>query len=475
MSSFRIRGRVFLGAVATVVAMSSCTDTSEVPTAAGDSPGLQYAKGGSTAGPTVSLATPAYGERGETGKPVTISGSGFSVGASVTWERNGAVDPSITVHSAVVVSSTRIDATISIASEAELSFYDIGVTNLDRKKGVGTEMFEVTTAISIGTLGGNTQANAANDNLSGARVVGYSFISNSQRAFYWPGTNGQMADLGAGQATGISQDGLTIAGISGGYAVVWSFAGGAWTRTTLPVSAGIIGSRAEFLVSAPTGAAIIIAGAEQVKAAKGNGTVHRPRLWKYDGARWVLDSLDLPPGTNGEPNSRAIAANSSGQAVGTGGFWDVDGRWTKLPGPAGDGARALSEDGTLIAGFTDAPSSVGSGSGTIAAYWTRANNGDGTFGPWTGPFSLPGSCARAIGLDINKRIVGHRCPNSANRYVSAVWVPPYDAASMITLRGFGNRSDAGTVWATSPGGSLLAGLAPSGTISIGAIWDGGLF
>lgn len=128
------------------VAFTACSTLTD-PAASDVSPGsATFAKPGSETTPIVSSTSPSYGEQGETNKPVVISGSGFAQGAIVAWERNGVVDPRITVHSATVKSSSRIDAIISIAPDADASLYDVSVTNVyanSRKKGIGTELFEV--------------------------------------------------------------------------------------------------------------------------------------------------------------------------------------------------------------------------------------------------------------------------------------------------------------------------------------------
>ncbi|HVF39089.1 MAG TPA: hypothetical protein VM939_04250 [Gemmatimonadaceae bacterium] len=203
-------------AFAIAVFVLACTQVADSPAGPDARDAIAMARSASSTGITVSATTPSYGQRGETGKPVTITGSGFSPGALVTWERNGVVDPNIVVQSATVVSSTQINAVISISETADLSLYDVGVMNLDRKKGVGTEQFEVTTATSIGTFGGNTEVSGTNDQVSGPRAVGWSVAGGVQNAFYWPGPDGKMASLGAGVADAISADGVTIAGLSAG-------------------------------------------------------------------------------------------------------------------------------------------------------------------------------------------------------------------------------------------------------------------
>lgn len=450
----------------------ACDGTNEL--SSGPQPGEpDFAR--AAAGPVVSATTPSYGMRGETNKTVTVTGSGFSAGATVAWERSGVADPKITVHSATVVSSSRIDAVITIASDAELALYDVSVTNSDRKKGVGTEAFEITTAQSIGTLGSSAVAYGANDNTTGARVVGYSSTSSGMRAFYWPKVDGTMGDLGPGEAQDIDQNGNTIAGSSGGWAVIWTLSGSTWTMSQLPIATGGIGSGAAALVSDALGDAVIIGGSESVPAVKGHGKYGRPRLWRKINGVWTVTVL--PTGsTSSAATSGVSGVNAAGQAVGSlrvnagasqAMFWDVDGSYTILPGPAGSAASGgINAAGTVVAGMVDNANAV---------YWTAVVNGDGTR-TWSGPFTLPGSCARAVGIDDNGVIVGNRCLVGNTRYVSAIWAPPYDAASMTTLTGLGIKTDAGAAWAISPNGTLLAGTAStSGSNNVAVIWTGGAF
>jgi hypothetical protein len=94
---------------------------------------------------TVSLAEPDSGAQGAVNLVVKIHGSGFSRDAVADWERNGAPDAKITVSSTRFVSASEVDATISIAADAELATYDVAVTS-GGKKGIGTELFAVTLA-----------------------------------------------------------------------------------------------------------------------------------------------------------------------------------------------------------------------------------------------------------------------------------------------------------------------------------------
>lgn len=454
-----VRSAVVLWLLASVAA---CHNRADNPTAPDTSERVVHARSAPTAEVTVSSTNPSHGKRGETGKPVTITGSGFEAGATITWERNGIIDPNIMVESSIVRSSTQIDAVISISQEADLSLYDVGVENLSRKKGIGTEMFEVTTATSIGSFGGGAEVAATNDQSTGVRAVGYAFDSGVQYAFFWPNANGGLAKLGQGQGMGISSNAATITGTNGGYAVVWNASGSSWINTRLPITVGSTGSRGNAMASDSDGAALIIGGSEIPKTTKGNASLQAPRIWRRNGPSWQLFVLPLPGGVTG---GAVWSVNAMGQAVGgTGLYWDSNGLLTQLPGPSA-GARGISPDGTIATGYSPAPK----GGSEKAIYWLRSRDLSGVFGPWTGPFNLPGGCLRAVGVDNQNRILAQRCLSSTSRYVSAVFLPPYDVAGMITLNGTGQANDAGTAAAISPNGSLIGGKAASGDA---LVWSG---
>lgn len=134
-----------LPVIALLVA-GACSNTNEPSVPASLSQAPVFARATSLPTPSVTSTTPASGEQGEVQKSVVINGNGFVRGAVVAWERGGVADSFITVQSATVVSSTRIDAVISIAADADVTLYDVSVTNIspsERKKGIGTEVFEV--------------------------------------------------------------------------------------------------------------------------------------------------------------------------------------------------------------------------------------------------------------------------------------------------------------------------------------------
>ena len=458
--------RATLGLVSAVVLASSlgCTDSGTVPVLP---TGPQFAKGGGGGGTSVSSATPSYGLQGTVGKQVTIAGSGFASGDVAKWERGGVPDAKVVVRETRFVSSTQLVATIDIAADAELAFYDIAVYSADRKKGIGTEMFEVTTAESIGSLGGNTNANGANDN---GEVVGYSVVGTTQRAFYWSAATG-MINIGGMDSFGIDQAGTTIVGMGGGYPLRWTRSGGTWTSSGLPVDATASGGKAGAVASDPlTGEASIIGGLETFPVR--NANLAKPRLWKNVAGSWQRVVLPMPFESQTGTISWVAAVNANGQASGTarpgGGGAAKAILWEETGVPAqyqvtvlGDGgAPAINSAGTIVAGFNNSGAAV---------YYQR----DPLTGAWSAAQVLPGGCGAAMGVDDTGRIVANSCPiPGSSRVTSAVFYPP-DYTSYVLLGGLGDRTEGGKAYGMSRGGTAIVGTAPTKPTRVAVIWRNG--
>ena len=399
------------------------------------------------------------------GKQVTITGSGFASGDAAKWERGGVPDTKVVVRETRFVSSTQLVATIDIAADADLAFYDIAVYSADRKKGIGTEMFEVTTAESIGSLGGNTVANGGNDN---AQIVGYTITSAGQRAFYWSAATG-MINIGGMDSFGIDQAGTTIVGVGGGYPLVWTDSGATWTSMVLPLGVTALGGKAGALASDPvTGEASIIGGSATFAAKQGQ--IHRPRLWMRTTDGWTRVDLqteyDAQSGTNAWVTSVNANAQASGVVTPGGGaahaaMWESGGQFTDL----GTGvANAINSAGTIV---------VGSNS-SGAVYYTRAGVG----APWSAPNVLPGGCGAAtgvddVGVDDRGRIVANQCPiPGSSRVTSAVFYPP-NYTSYVLLPGLGDRTEGGKAFGISRGGTTVFGTAPTKPTRVAVMWRNG--
>jgi hypothetical protein len=417
----------------------------------------------------VSSTDPSFGDQGST-VDVHIFGSGFTDGAQATWMLNGTPNDHVHTNSTTVISSTELVANVTISSDAELAFWDVQVSLSNGKNGVGSDAFEVTSAIPIGTLGGTAEAHDASGTTTGTQIVGWTVVGNAQHAFAWPDASGNLEDLGLGYANAIDVAGTTIAGSNGSQAVVWTRAPSGWAERTLPVQAGTPESRAIAVASGPDGRAILIGGEASV-AAK-HASYNRPVLWQWAVDGWVLVPLALPR-SGSDVTSAIQGVNARGQAVGgvqngglptQGVFWDSLGRAQTLPGD-GFHATGIDAGGRVISGASDGGIPAG------AVYWTAEVNPDGTRA-WSGPLALPGGCQRAVGIDDEGDIIGNRCQTSTgSRYISGIWSPPY--TSVTSLTGLGDVSDGGAAWGISRDGSRIVGGAPTGganTHRVAVMW-----
>ena len=450
------RASLRVGLAIVLLASFGCADPGPAPVLP-TAPNLGKAP---TSGPTVSAAAPAYGRQGETGEDVTITGSGFAPGAVATWSRNGDTSK-VSVRSTRYVSSTQLVATLDIAPDADLAFYDITVTLADRKKGIGTDLFEVTTALNLGSLGGNTNANAVSDS---GEAVGYSITSSGQQhAFYWNESIG-MIDIGGTSASAIDRGGTTIAGDGAGYPLVWTRVNGTWMSTQLPISAGATGGHANAVASDPiTGVATIIGGSEIIPVKR--ATLQQPRLWRRVGSSWQIDTLPMPFTNVSGTYSWVTAVNANSLATGAvrpGGsdpqavIWEGDSAHVLGAG----GAPGINAAGTLIAGF------VYINGGGSPRYYRRNSVGD----PWSGPMVLPGSCWDVTGMDEAGYIIARLCPiPGSSRKTTGVFTPPYTDAPVL-LPGLGDATEGGTAYGISGSGKYIVGTAPTKPSRLAVRW-----
>ena len=120
-------------------AIAACA--ADEPTAARVSPGVSLGK----APPpdvTVTSTDPTYAFQGDSVLSVRVKGTGFTAGAHTSWPING---DTTHVHeiSTMYVSSTEVVSTIRVDLDAPTALYDVVVTLVGGKKGVGAELFAV--------------------------------------------------------------------------------------------------------------------------------------------------------------------------------------------------------------------------------------------------------------------------------------------------------------------------------------------
>src|SRR6476661_8758727 len=191
-------------------------------------PGMQAPSFASVSSPTVTSTAPSQGKQGMT-LDVQVSGSGFDKGSRVDFLLSGQITLKVHTNSVKYVSAKHLVANITIAADALTDLYDVGVTTSAGRKGIGTELFTVSTMTDLGTLGGPS-AFATAINSIGQIVGGADDAAGRTQPFIWsPGTGMRKLDVLPGQVTGIARamndNGLIVgssAQSSGGYwATLW--------------------------------------------------------------------------------------------------------------------------------------------------------------------------------------------------------------------------------------------------------------
>lgn len=450
MSRTSSRAASFSALYAAVV-ISACAGTTDpAATDAGSGHSFEPSFAKAVAGPSVTAANPSYGHDGQVSESVTITGSGFAPGAQASWERNGITDPSIQVTT-TYISSTQLNATITIAADATIGLYDVAVTNADRKKGIGYSLFEVTTAT---LLSGTETAYDVNSNGEIAGRVGI------PGAFYYSPITG-LDTLGSpGRVYAISADGKTVAGGttnngSNANAYVWANVGGTWQKTTLPKNAASCISTAMAIGSDVNGAAAFVGGVENDGCYNQSNLHRQPRIWVPNAGVWT--KYVLPGGA--KTDDMLDDVNGAGVAVGMSSSKAAV--WT----PSGTGTWTLSSvgaSGSALHGINGAGSiAVGELNGA-AEYLTN----DGS--AWSGPFSLPAACTSAVSVDDAGDILANGCANG-NRRMPAVISAPYGSSNVRFLSGLGSGNTITAEKISSNGGWAVGEVAQQNG-SVGVYW-----
>jgi probable HAF family extracellular repeat protein len=458
-----------------VVILAACVADPGAPVAPGLTPAFGKTAGG---GPAVSSTLPASGDQAQT-LDVHVFGSGFAPGATAQWALRGAVDPSkVRTNSTTYVSSTELIANITIASDATIAYWDVQVM-AGGKTGVGTEMFEVTTATAVLSGTGSSAAYGVND--QGDIVGGFVPSANTTHAFVVSGTDGAVSDLGWQKARAISADGLVAVGGMGTtsgsqFAGVWTRApGAAWpsSGTRLPDPSG---------TTAANGLAYGIANvaAEGVTVVTGDAPNGIPVYWQSTDGTWSAPAqqLPLPAAYASAPASAEAIAATTGDIGGV--LNDLSGSglagtsvplvWRRvadgyvvdvlplLSGYAGGYVRGISQSGTIMVGNVR-QSSKGKDV-IVPVFWTRdANN---VYSVYALPTLSAGATGQARGVTVTGgqvRAVGTSTVANGSFVHAVLWTWTAGTLGPISVRdigGLGKKSDV-TPYAINPSGTIAVG------------------
>ena len=474
MLNARPRSRVARGHVATAafaLLLSACVADSLTPPVA---PDQAPALGRAPAGLTVSGVAPKSGEKGRT-LDVRVYGSGFATGATATWALHGVADPSkVRTNSTTVVSSTELIANITIAPDATIDYWDVQVSAaVCCKTGIGTEMFEVTTAMPVGA-GSALGVNDAGD------IAGW-----NNGAFVVSGADASYSNLGPRKATGISQDGLTVVGgVEGSssgtsYAGVWTRAtGGSWPAlgTRLPDPIGMTsGSGLAYAV-----AAVPAEGVTLIAATLGSPST--PVYWESANGTWTSPArrLPLPAAYASSPQNVPKAISATGDIAGNvqeeargnlipvlwrrvGGSYVAD----VLPLPSGwngGTVNGISPDGSVMVGYVRQ-----SKNGFSPAFWMRDANNNYTPGLLPTLTGAYGYLVQAYGVTVVDgvvRAVGTSPGPTNGSWIHGViwtWTAGGSDFQVRDMGGVGTKTDV-TPRAINPAGTIAVGEDGTGAI-----------
>jgi hypothetical protein len=417
----------------------------------------------------VTSTNPSFGDQGTT-IDVHILGTGFTSGAQATWLLHGAADPAhVRTNSTTFVSSTELIANITIASDAQLDFWDVQVALIGGKNGVGSECFEVTSAQVLSSATVET-VSQTNDLL---QVVGYqadAFVIDEALRFI---------DLGSGQAWGLDPDGSVVVGRDGNFqATAWvRQPDGSWTAEALPPAPNSVEQNATSAARTASGT-LLVAGWDGTPGPKHAQAFNRPVVWQRVGSSWSNPVVyAYPPGAQ---RAAARTVNGLGQiagnvdASGVGAVWDDPATPTRLDGLP----DAINSSGTLIVG------SRVSGNASVPVYWSR----NAATGRWntTGvplPMTAGASCVAgdARGLNDAGVIVGYSC-NAAGKNQATVWrldlsgASPTLVGTPVLLPGLGVKNPTTTELSSAAGVSqtppyVVAGSALSHPQRVAVRWQ----
>ena len=419
----------------------------------------------------VTSTSPSFGDQGTT-IDVHVLGSGFSPGAQATWLLNGVADSHVHTNSTTYVSSSELVANITIASDATLSFWDVQVSLSNGKNGVGSDLFEVTSAqiLGPGTTGGDVTVRAINDL---HQVVGWSDEPSGSTAWMYDDALGLVA-LGPGNSRGIDPLGTVVVGNDGNsMPSAWiRQPDDSWTPQALPLLQSAFGGVSMAATRLADGTLLAVGWNSFAGTKPHSSPTTAPVSWTLiDGVWSDPQAFIMPPGgTNGQVRD----VNHLGQAVGQisgvaqGIVWDSPTSYALLDGTP----NRINASGTLIVGVRN----------STGLYWWR----DRQTGAWhtTGvplPSAQGASCTSTFGRGVNDAgiIVGWGC--NQTHHLATVWRLDLSGSQPVLLSatflpGLGKSttnaeelSSAAEVTETAP--YVVAGGATSSSTRLAVRWQ----
>jgi hypothetical protein len=326
---------------------------------------------------SVTSASPPFGDQGTT-VDVHVFGTGFTSDAKATWLLHGVADSlHVRTNRTTFVSSTEVVANVTIAGDATLAFWDVQVALAGGKNGVGSELFEVTSARSWDRVR-RAATCTCTQRMIWVRRSGYT-SGTTHLAFLYDESLG-IVSLGDGQGWGIDPNGTLAVGRDGNnLATAWvRQPDNTWRPEPLPTLSNSVESNAASAARAVDGTLIVGGWDGAAPPRKSMPGIDRPVLWRRSGTSWLMPQALAIPSTS--TNGSVYGVNGRGQAVGlldagaSGGIvWDDASTFTLLNGTP----NYINAAGTIIVGI------AAGNAGPV--YWWR----DPLTQVWHAPVLLP--------------------------------------------------------------------------------------
>jgi uncharacterized membrane protein len=285
---------------------------------------------------------------------IRVLGTGFTDGSQVSWELAGEPTTDVITSGPVTfVSPKELHAPVTVTPNARLANYDVVVTAVGGKKGIGVERLEV--VAKFNPLPEPTwayQSNAHDVNDAGVVVGSANYASGEVRAMRWvPSGGGWLAqELGPGEAVAVNEQGDVVRRYLDSAAGTWTWHSWVLTAAGSEVYLGAVFvngiSDAGNLVGAiDTGGAYAyavwrrqsaaswaepvqlpgtathpvawvsdIGGNETIAGWVNHGTLdvdERPVVWTFDGSGWTGPAI-----VDAQAYGRARDVNSHGEIAG---------------------------------------------------------------------------------------------------------------------------------------------------------------